>query len=501
LSTPHVVIGLTLAGGVLRFLTLGQGLWFDEVGQVREVAGSFGHLWHSVAREEMTPPLYSVCLWLWRHVFGLDVFALRSFSALFGTLTIPVGFLAADRLVGRRAALIVAALTATGPIAVYYSQEVRAYALLIFLCAAGLLAFANVVGCGGRRWLAGWALASGLAMATHYYAALVVAPQAIMLLARSRRERGLRALLVVTLAVLGLEAVGLALLLRFQVAHVDRYLMGVIGSTLRHQDDVIGVGSVSTVPQEFFLGPGGPFKALSTAALIAISALGVTLAVRRREEPRGLSLVLVMLLPATAWIAAAEAFHQQLHGRHLLAVWMPLTVVVAAGFAELARRRLRIVVVVTAVGLSLAIAVLTAAVPRFAGREDVATPAAQIGAATTERLVAIDERWDLLALRFYRPDASVAVRSPVRVRELDVLAMPARDFPADTDADRPPRPVLPGLPRRLRLRSVILGPTFVIERYESPTPVTLALLPEDGVFPVSWRFLVERPGARFAPPS
>src|SRR4029453_9461372 len=96
----------------------------------------------------------------------------RSLSALAGTATIPVAYAAGAALVSRRTGLIAAALVAMNPFLVWYSQEARAYALFAFFSALSLMFFA-------RRSALPWALASALAIATHYFAIFLVVPMAI----------------------------------------------------------------------------------------------------------------------------------------------------------------------------------------------------------------------------------------------------------------------------------------------------------------------------------
>ena len=62
-------------------------------------------------------------------------YGLRSLSALAGVATVPVAYLIGAELRGRRAGLMAAALVAVNPMLLWYSQEARAYALLVLLCA------------------------------------------------------------------------------------------------------------------------------------------------------------------------------------------------------------------------------------------------------------------------------------------------------------------------------------------------------------------------------
>ena len=75
---------------------------------------------------------------------------------------------------------------------VWYSQEARSYALLVALCAAGLWAFAAALELdGGRRALWLWAIAGGLAVATHYFAIFLVGPELCWLVWKRGRRAGL----------------------------------------------------------------------------------------------------------------------------------------------------------------------------------------------------------------------------------------------------------------------------------------------------------------------
>src|ERR1039458_5048467 len=63
-----------------------------------------------------------------------------------------------------------AARAAFNPLLIWYSQEARAYALLVALCALSLW-------CLLRGDWRGWAIAAALALATHYFAVFIVGPE------------------------------------------------------------------------------------------------------------------------------------------------------------------------------------------------------------------------------------------------------------------------------------------------------------------------------------
>ena len=196
--TLIAVLALTIVGAVLRFATLDrQSFWLDELVTVSLLRLDFGSMLDTIPDSEATPYLYYVLAWGWAQVFGLGEVGLRSFSALIGAAIVPVTYGAGAVLVSRRAGLVAAALVSVHPFLIWYAQEARAYSLFAFLAACTVLFFGRALR-GGEAWdLLGWALATSLALATHYFALFLILPEAVWLLARhgSRRFAALAVLL------------------------------------------------------------------------------------------------------------------------------------------------------------------------------------------------------------------------------------------------------------------------------------------------------------------
>ena len=157
-----IVAGLTAVAALLRFLTLGvQSYHHDEIVTAsRILRGSFFHAMDAVGFSESAP-----------------------LSALAGVATVPVVYLVGLELRGRRAGLMAAALAAVNPMLLWYSQEARAYSLLALLCAVSLLYCIRALRYGRPRDLTFWGLASGLALATHYFAVFPLAMVMIVVVA------------------------------------------------------------------------------------------------------------------------------------------------------------------------------------------------------------------------------------------------------------------------------------------------------------------------------
>lgn len=138
--TVGALLLLLLLGMGLRFYRLdAQSFWNDEGNTARLVERSLRLIIEGAAGD-IHPPGYYILLAGWRALTGTSEFALRSFSALCGVLTIALAG-AVGRRTGKRAGAIGAALfTAVHPLAVYYGQEARMYALLALVGALTLQA-------------------------------------------------------------------------------------------------------------------------------------------------------------------------------------------------------------------------------------------------------------------------------------------------------------------------------------------------------------------------
>ena len=102
--------------------------------------------------------------------------------------------------------LFAAAFTAASPFLIWYSTEAHAYSLLAFLGAVSVYLFARALQRPSGRTVLTLGIVSALALATHYYAALLFAVEAAILFRRAELRRAV----IGAAAIVG--AVGLALI-------------------------------------------------------------------------------------------------------------------------------------------------------------------------------------------------------------------------------------------------------------------------------------------------
>jgi uncharacterized membrane protein len=496
-----IVAAITVAGGALRFATLSQSIWFDEAFSIRETSASFGQMLSRVAGHEGSPPLFFAVLWAWRHLFGDGAVDMRTMPALLGTLTIPVSFGATRRLIGDRAAVIVSALVASSPAMLYYSQELRMYALLILVCTVAFWAFVAVLQSPRHMLLVVWSMFSILALATHYFAAVIVAPQAVWLIARAWRNGEARRPTAAAMAPLAVASVALLVLMHHQESRIWPYTQAVLTSPFVLQR-ITGAGAghgvwLTTVFQQLMVGPGGPMKSAVVIGMLCFAMFGLWLLTRAPDHDprrRGAEVSIGLVMPGVLALIALLILRVFVQGRYFFPAWVPAMSVIAVGLASWRRRRRAIVITTCICGLWLAIGLISSLVPQLASREDVRGVGQALGVAARPRLIVIDQRYDVAPLLLYRQSATVYRQRLGHVSELDVVLMPNRDLTGYSDANRPSPRAIPGLPEGMVLQRTIKGDTFVIERYVAKRPMAIRLYPSAGSFSARWRFMYEPQG-------
>jgi mannosyltransferase len=167
-----LVAAITAVGLLLRLPSFNDSLFGDELSTYFIVTGhSVGHIiyllqGHSV---DLNPPLFFLLVWVVER-FGDGAHALRLVSLLAGTAAIPLTYLLGLWTVGRRAAMVGAALMALSPFLIFYSTEARAYALLLLLMLVCTLCLLRAVATRRVRYWVGYAVFSCAAVYTHYIA-------------------------------------------------------------------------------------------------------------------------------------------------------------------------------------------------------------------------------------------------------------------------------------------------------------------------------------------
>jgi mannosyltransferase len=363
----------------------------------------------AIPDSESTPPLYYLLAWPWAKVFGTGEVGVRSFSALCGTATVPVAYAAGAVLGSRRAGVIAAFLVATSPLLVWYSQEARAYALFVLCGALSLWLFARALERPSPGALAGWAAASALALASHYFAVFLVALEAGLLLVFAGRRAAVAAASG-AVAVVGLALFPLAL-------YQER------GGRTSWIDDTPLPERVQDVLRQFVAGMY-PLPRGAAVALVLLAAVTVFVAVGVRARERRPAFValgvgaLTIALPLAFALAGFDYFLT----RNVIVAWLPVALFVALAFASERARAAGLAAAALLVAASTALVVATASRADLA-RDDWRSVAETL-ATPRPKLVLVAPEYERAPLEYYRPDLRALGRGRAIVDEIVLLGYP-----------------------------------------------------------------------------
>lgn len=406
---PAVLL-LSALAAALRFPTLDvQSFYIDEAHTVViAVQPNLPDALSIVGTTESTPPLYYILVWAWEKLFGAGEVGLRSLSALLGTATVPIAYAAGNALAGRRTGLITAALVAVSPFLAWYSQEARSYVLLVLLATLSALLFSRALDSPSRPRLALWALCCVLMLATHYFAAFLVAAEGAWLF---RAMPGRRRSVAVALG--GVAAAWGALL-----------------PLAIHQGGAARTAWIAAIPlnvrlektvKEFVTGPTGAPGVWLGALAFMLVLVGAWLLLRRADPQirrRGLVAVGVGGLALAAPLLAALIGIDYFFSRNVMGAWPLVVVALAAGFAAHTRG------VVAAGALCAVLALVTLSVPSRSEvqRTDWRGITEAVGDADSRRALLVTPVWEYVTFKVYRRRAEIVTSRAFPVREVALVA-------------------------------------------------------------------------------
>lgn len=457
-----IVVAVTALAAAIRFSTIGlQAYHHDEAVTVVNIL-HYGHaglrkVLHGVRHFESTPPLYYCVVWVWAKVFGVHEAGLRSLSALVGVAVVPVAWLIGKEAVDRRVGLVLATFVAINPWLIWYSQEARAYSMLILLSALSFLFFLRASRTRSKPDFAWWAVASSLALMTHYFALFPIAIEAGLLLRDQRQRRR---------ALWATAPIALTLLALIPLIHVQaskaKHTNWIAHSSVVFRLWETALGAVIGETGRF-IGekPAWPYALVP----LALVAAGLVLWQRRSDGERRGDVAGLVVGGGSAAIVVALALVGQdyLLDRNLLPVLIPVLIAVAAGFCATRAGALGI-------GLAAALCVYWLAFDIYVNfkpelqRPDWRTAAKKIGPPTGPRAVVTWKLAGFPMLIYMHPPPDLLSKKapPQTVEEIDVI------FKHDT-----PPVVNSHIPSFRQVERVKFGDLTLV-RFRAPRPVTVS---------------------------
>jgi mannosyltransferase len=339
-----VPLGLIiLIGAGLRFHGIArEPLWFDEAATLRCADLTLSQLWGQPC--DPSPPLYYTVQKLWL-LFGRSEVALRSLSAVVGTLSILITYALGRYLAGTLAGLVSAGLLATSPLHVGYSQEARGYALLAAVSMLAIWGLVRVLersspaedeAASSQSWYArpgsiarsdyfGWfayAFASICALYTHNIAALLIILSNLLLCGwwamclRFNRRFALHWLVANTFI--------LAAWSWWIPVIIAQMGLGLQDFWLKRPSPIIAVHTVANVYGQLYFFVGQPYV---TCAFIALGVLGMVRLFSQRLWPATLLTVISVFVPIISYVIS---FHTPIFMLRTISWPLPAFVILVA---------------------------------------------------------------------------------------------------------------------------------------------------------------------------
>jgi mannosyltransferase len=274
----QAIVALTLLALLLRLTSLSRSLFTDEAYSLALAQRGFGHMLGLFGYEANGTP-YPIVLWPLIRIFHSSETLLRLPAVLAGTASVPALWWAARRYAAPAAALIAAALLAVNPMAVFYSQFARPYALVMLAACLAFGALPRALARGASRgpW-AGYVLA----MALLAYCDILAAPIAIPVQALIARRAGRPAFRRWLLSLGALLICCVPLLIAAAIAHSRRNALYWLPKPDR--------GLVTLAAQEFTGGFSGVsavrWATIAAGAVVVGGALWSLRRARDAAEPR-----------------------------------------------------------------------------------------------------------------------------------------------------------------------------------------------------------------------
>lgn len=179
-----VYLGL-IVSLLLRLFNLNyEGLWNDELFTAHS-ANPFRPVSFTIdsLKNDVHPPLHNILSRFWVMKFGYNDISFRILNIIIGSLGVLSVYHVSKSLFSKKIAIIAMWLATVNPFLIEYSQEVRAYGLLFLLANYSYYFFIKLYKEPKQKnYLFLYAITTGAALYTHYFALYILFSQLVILL-------------------------------------------------------------------------------------------------------------------------------------------------------------------------------------------------------------------------------------------------------------------------------------------------------------------------------
>ena len=187
-SVAVLSVVLIVALGLRLFHLPQRVLWFDEANSLLIAKAAPARIIDAVL-DDTHSPFYYLVLHYWQWVAGGETGA-RLLSVLAGVATVAVVYALGKVLAGRVAGLVAGVLLTVCPLHVWYSQEIRMYALQTLLVCLSFLFMVLALRQPRAVFWVGYSIFTALSLYAQYVSLFVIIGQNIFVAIYHWRDRG-----------------------------------------------------------------------------------------------------------------------------------------------------------------------------------------------------------------------------------------------------------------------------------------------------------------------
>ncbi len=343
-SVALLSVVLLAALGLRLFHLQERVLWFDEANSLLIARAGPAEIIDAV-RDDTHSPFYYLILHYWQFAAGGEAGA-RLLSVLAGVATVAVVYSMGCALAGRGAGLLAAAFLAVCPLHVWYSQEIRMYALQTLLVALSFLFMVWALRQQrGVLWV-GYSVFTALSLYAQYASFYAVIAQNVFVAIYYWRDRQkLRYWLVSQCAVVLLFAPWLP-------AFVSQTRMAMGSSWLGPLEFSRVLAFFSLFSGAYLGDPHGRF--VSVAITVAALVVPAAILLRRRESRQFAALLALWFVVPVVLLVLQSLNQNRFLPRVLLCTTSPLALLLGCAMTQPRKMASRAVLVLTGIALLVA---------------------------------------------------------------------------------------------------------------------------------------------------
>lgn len=185
IKSNYIILLIIILAAVLRFYHIDyQSIWLDEICSILEANPDikWSDLQATIILTDPHPPLYFALMKILFQLFGYTSLVARIFSAVVGVVGVYAIYLLGKEINNKNTGLIAAFLLAINSFHIYYSQEVRMYALLLLFTVLSYYRLVIYIKENTYKNALLYGLFTGLMLVTQFFGLFVLASQLIFLL-------------------------------------------------------------------------------------------------------------------------------------------------------------------------------------------------------------------------------------------------------------------------------------------------------------------------------